>query len=424
MQGETPAGEGSIPKAEQPWNKEQVMELPGLIHDKAVVHMQKLYELGPDRIPFFFHTYHDPEDGSDGHVASVVKLGKLYQAAVAGEMAKTGKSETDLPSSDCDPLHLYEKANKYFDGLTINVPDGKGHSRKIEKPSPERRKLLIDLSFETAAALHDLANVTAGVDWQSIKKGELPAVSVSFREAMYSDFTVEGQAFLMYEDFIGVFREELGLSFDEARYVASLGSEYIQDTSLSRLFLPLSSHSLVELALFDQITAVFSPNSLKEVFGLINEMGVGIRGKRSEEDGAAAAIVEQAVTITRDVFFRDFVLNQLEKYETRYRIDPSLLFALLDGYKETDPAGFARIMGIEKENAGKMGKLEDFVRSRLDLRLAAGSIVWLNDGFISVRNRLDRSLPMFDLICRACDLFNNRFYDPTLKAGDFHVLAS
>lgn len=425
-------GESSpLPPKEEALSKEQVLSLPGQIHDHCVQAIQDSYAVGPQQDVYLYHTYHD-QDGTPGHIETVRRVAGLYNQAVIQQTKQKGLS---YPDSTTDPLGVFTKGKEFiqqhaFEGVPL--------------PADDRLMQLIAVIYDTSARMHDMVNVATDVDWKNISPDNFEQTVTPAHE-MRSYFTQSSAAFPVedvaagwYRAFITQFQESLELSVEESDMVNALGQELIRNTYVKR---GLTSED-PQLAFFDQVGALVSPNGYKEVWGLINEWEKNMR--RIKKDEIAK---ERPGTLTEDVpeevlkafgqevgmvnptfLFKKFIEQQIDTFDKQHDGQSTAtahMFDLLEQYRANNAVQCAELMGVSPTDLAHINSLKDFLMDRLALRGEIVEKCWPYPGEdkVNIGSFFQRMPPYYySFIQQSSKLFRDRFWDQTLSINDFQSL--
>ncbi len=388
---------------------EEVVHLPIQIHNvatKFIAHENReLYHLGPNKVAYM---YHDAEKDSGikerdfGHVGITFAVARAYTEATHAMIMDTLPNHP--PERNIDPLQIYSDAEKF-------VRNDSELTYFWSQINADRKKSLTDLALLTAAAGHDLANVVEeDVDWDAIKQSG----KVGKNFALYSDHQmhfagVENTASQIYAKYVWAFKIELGLTNDEAKIVAHLGSEFIKETVFR-------GDAMENLAIIDQVGATMTPSALKGVFGLINENRI-----RTEVESNAAP-----QTFTVEGHFGGFIDWRFEVSEREGGVSMEQFVNHLDSLRRTNPVLFANILGVKQQdyiNMRKIDNLLNFISTRNRIQEHVASKLWPKGTKIEYSKAYDGwNDPEFLYMDQSSELFRKRFWDPTLSLSDFDQL--
>ena len=299
----------------------------------------------------YYHNYKE-EDGTDGHVANIERMALLYTDMVA----ETGN----------DILGLHKKARNYL---------RKEFSHYANEFDDKQLDRLANIALIWSARLHDLNNGVEKVNWRKLnKEGEPTLDNTELLSSMKEEGSEDGSV-EMFTDFIEENCGSLELDDKEKVVVDILGRGYIKRTEFNWAFCDQdeSNTALIELAVLDQVGSMFNPNGLKQVIGLLNEKKVIFEKIEDVNDPN----LDNHELFRPDVFMGGFITKRFEMYQKVGGVDFDTFCMTVDKYREVvGDTKMSEMLGVDVDDMSKVGKMNEFVKQRLDFQSRVGRSLW------------------------------------------------
>ncbi len=357
------------------------MGLRTVLRQSAEVHTRAAVELGEVGMRTVWNEmYHghtrsvekanSPDSMHDSHVANVVRAARLV-----GEMARSGN----------DFLGLFKAAEKY---------------RLVEMEEERFRELTIQ-AYVLAAADHDLANVVDGVDWGSGEGMALKKIVATGAEAKSKE---------MYKDHVDHVGSGQGWSENEMGFVKNLGAEWIGGTVFHPNF---GKEQAFQLELVDQVAAMFNPNAVSGVIGLIAE----------NEDRWKHSDIKSDKFNPQD-FLGGFVKWRFSEAQKQFGIGMDQFLSEIGKYSLANWESFCETMGIVEDRESLKAFIEKkgwvgFVDQKLKRQTEIGQEIFGNSE-LTYEVAMDKVEQNLVRVNELCDGYRREFW----KEGDLFEIKS
>ena len=182
--------------------------------------------------------------------------------------------------------------------------------------------------------------------------------------------------------------------------------------------------SFKQLAILDQMAALFSPHGFKGVWGLMNEWSVN--GNKRGHDSPHLQVIN---TVDPAFMFEGFITEKADEYDQEHAaVIKQGLFPLIQEYYDANK-GSMPVLGIPNAQADVIEDLPDFLLQRLKLRGEVSQLIWppvprpyaqaifLLSFHADVSKELNRRFQT-----EASELMSSRFWDPKLVIEDFKAI--